>query len=115
MLSNGTQTVLFCSLTLRPAQMRGENHARTMFDGVLNRGKGRPDARVVCDRAVSDGNIEINADEGTLSFKIKVADGKLTHCRFPIADFRLKTADEPSLTAPPQPGCPPGDPGVGLM
>src|SRR5258707_538172 len=80
MFGDGTKAVLFHPLTLRPSQMRSQNHPSAVFDCVLDGRDRGVDARVIFDLAVFDGNVEINADEDALALEINILDGKLRHC-----------------------------------
>ena len=73
MISDWSQTVFVDPLTLRPSEMRRENHSRTMFSRVVDRGNGRANTRIVIDLAVFDGNVEINADEDAFACQLEVA------------------------------------------
>src|SRR6266566_8446165 len=80
LLIDRTQAVLFHPLTLRPSQMRRQNHPRAMFGGVLDCRNRGADAGVVFDLTVFDGNVEVNADKDALALEINILDGKLWHC-----------------------------------
>src|SRR5258708_21046893 len=103
MFGDGAQAVLFHPLTLGSSQVRSENHPRAMFGCVFDCGYRGADAGVVFDVAVFDGNVEVNADEDALVAQVEIADGKLCHCRFSIADWHhcptfLSSKTEPSHT-----------------
>ena len=62
-----------------------------MLNGIVDRGNGGANARVVLDFIVFDGDVEIDSNKNSLAFEIKITDGEPGHCRFPIANCRLKT------------------------
>src|SRR5882724_9528660 len=83
------KTVLVDALAFRPPEMRGENYARAMFGGVINRREGRAHACVVFNFSIFDWDVEINANENAFAGKIEIFYRELSHFRFPIADCRL--------------------------
>jgi hypothetical protein len=89
MFSDWFQAVFLNALTFRPAQMRCEDDAGAVFGRVFDRRDSRTNARVVVNLAVFDWHVEIDANEDSLAFKLKVFYGELRHCRFPIANCRM--------------------------
>src|SRR5262249_21234465 len=85
------QAVLVSTLTFWTAQVRSENYPRPALSGVLDCRNRRADASVVFDLAIFDGYVEIDSNEAALAGEVEVADGKLSHCRLPIADRRLSS------------------------
>ena len=68
------EAVLRIRLSLRPAEVRGEDHRRIAFERVLDRGQRRPHAGVVADHPVLQRDVEVHADEDTLALQIEVPD-----------------------------------------
>src|SRR5688572_9145945 len=71
-LGHGVQAVLLDTLPLGTTEVRSQYHARALIEGVVNRRKAGPDARVVFNLAIFDRNVEIDADEDALTLQIDV-------------------------------------------
>ena len=61
-------------LAFGAAKMRTENDLRLVAQGVLDRGQGLPNASVVGDDPVVEGDVEVDANEDALVGKVEVAD-----------------------------------------
>ena len=61
-------------LSLRPAEMRREDHRRALLERVPNRRQRRANARVVGDDAVLERDVEVHADEHTAPRQIEISD-----------------------------------------
>src|SRR5688572_14274306 len=68
MLGHWFQTVFVDALTLWSSQVRSENHARTLFHRVIDRGQRRANASVVINLAVLDGHVEVDSHEHAFTF-----------------------------------------------
>jgi predicted GNAT superfamily acetyltransferase len=79
MLRHRAKTVFVDTLALGPSEVRGEDHARSLLDRVLNRRQRGGYARVVINLAIFDGNVEVDADEDAFATKIKIFDRKFSH------------------------------------
>ena len=73
------QTELRRWLALGSPKMRRQDDRCAVIERVLDRRQRCGDARIVGDRAVLHGYVEVNADEDTLPAKIKILDGEFFH------------------------------------
>ncbi len=71
------QSVL--DLAVGPAEVAGQDDPGALREQGPDRGEGGPDARVIGDLAVLEGNVEVDADEDTLATRVDVADRELVH------------------------------------
>src|SRR5581483_5466789 len=76
---HGLQAHLGIGLALGTAQVRGQDQARAVAQGIFDSGQSLTDAGVVHDAAVVEGYIEIDAHEHTVSIEREITDGKLGH------------------------------------
>src|SRR5882724_326302 len=70
--------------------MRGQNYARAMFGGVINRREGRAHACVVFNFSIFDWDVEINTNENAFAGKIEIFYRELGHwrsCDFVVSFF----------------------------
>src|SRR6185437_7135756 len=81
---DGRQRIGFRELAfLRPAEVRGRHHRGTLLEGQAIGRKGRPDARVVGDRAaVAERHVEVGADEDAAPAERHVRHAKEVHPYF---------------------------------
>ena len=88
-MSNGTKTVFINTLALRSSKVGRKNHARTLFDRVLNRWKRSCDARIIVNLAIFDRHVEVDADKKPLATKLKIFDRKFGHKKAQKAQKKL--------------------------
>src|SRR6267143_1054679 len=62
-----------------PHQVRRQNQPPAFLDGETQRRQRLPNTRVVSDYAILERNIEVHADEHTLSAQIEIIDRQLVH------------------------------------
>jgi hypothetical protein len=79
MRSDWFQAVFLDALSFGTTKVRSKNDARAVLAGVVDGWERGTNARVIRNRSVFNGHIEINSDEDALIFKIEIFDGKFLH------------------------------------
>jgi len=81
-VSDRLQAQRVVHLSLRPAQVAGQDHAGPLLQQVDQRGQTGADARVIGDLAIVQRDVEIGAQEHALSRDVDIANRLLVHgCR----------------------------------
>ena len=76
---DGRQAELRVRLSLRPAEVAGEDDRGAALERVSNRRQRRRDPRVLGDPAVLQRNVEVDAGEDTLALEVEVLNRQLRH------------------------------------
>src|SRR5258707_12142841 len=68
--------------------MRSQDQTRAMAECVLDRGQSFPDARVVHDASILQGDVEVHTHENSMVIEWKITDGKLRHSIQPSVNVK---------------------------
>ncbi len=103
---HGSEAELGNHLSPRSSEVRAENDFCALIDGVIDRGQGGPDPRVIQNiQILIQGNIKIGPDKDALSLDGNILDGQFVHvhggsfqepdtCLFEMNLMRSRTRQE---------------------
>jgi len=94
MFGDGTKRIFLDTLAFWSSEVRGENYACAVVDGVLDCRKRSSDAGVVVNFAVFDRDVEVDAKKHALATKSKIFYRKLSHEKAQ-KDTKKKANNEP--------------------
>src|SRR6266436_3820195 len=79
LLGDLTERIFRFRAALGTAEMRSDHQTAAFLNDEAECGDGFANARVVGDDAVFERDVEVHADENTLSANVEVVDGELVH------------------------------------